>query len=48
MPGAFEDVPIDRVAVGDDIIVRAGEVVSMDRSLVGLSTNPLSRENLFL
>ena len=27
---AIEDVPVDRVAVGDDLLVRAGEVIPVD------------------
>ena len=33
---AIEDVPVDRVAVGDDLLVRAGEVIPVD----GVITTP--------
>lgn len=32
---SIEDVPIERVAVGDDILVRAGEVVPVDGMITG-------------
>ena len=36
---SFEDVPIDRVAVGDGLIVRAGEVVPVDRQIASPSAS---------
>ncbi len=35
---AIEDVPVERVAVGDDILVRAGEIVPVD----GIISSPLA------
>ena len=40
---AIEDVPIERIAVGDNILVRAGEVIPVDGIIVGpwpCSTRP--------
>lgn len=30
MASIIEDVPIEQIAVGDDILVRAGEVIPVD------------------
>src|SRR5262249_43447067 len=38
MGSTFEDVPIERIVVGDDILVRAGEVVPVD----GVIVSPLA------
>jgi heavy metal translocating P-type ATPase/RND family efflux transporter MFP subunit len=36
---SFEDIPIDKVAVGDGIIVRAGEVVPVDGQITSLNAS---------
>ena len=37
--GSFEDIPIDKVAIGDGIIVRAGEVVPVDGQITSLNAS---------
>ena len=36
---SFEDIPIDKVAIGDGIIVRAGEVVPVDGQITSLNAS---------